>query len=97
MLTREIKEALMGYTANMQNTITFVVQTGEHTKRAELVSFLNDFAKVSNKITVEERDTEGQLRSPVSFMLEVDGKPNGIKFSGIPSGHEFNSLYMQLY
>lgn len=94
MLTREIKEALMGYTANMQNDVTFVVQTGEHNKRAELLSFLKDFAKVSNRINVEERDTNGQLRSPVSFMLEVDGKPNGIQFSGIPSGHEFNSLVL---
>ncbi len=94
MLTREIKEALMGYMANMQNDITFVVQTGEHKKRAELISFLNDFAKVSKKITVEERDTAGQLRSPVSFMLAVDGTPNGIQFSGIPSGHEFNSLVL---
>lgn len=94
MLTREIKEALMGYTANMQNDIALVVQTGEHPKRAELMSFLKDFAKVSNRISVEERDTAGQLRSPVSFMLEVDGTPNGIQFSGIPSGHEFNSLVL---
>jgi len=94
MLTREIKEALMGYTANMQNDVTFVVQTGEHKKRAELLTFLNDFAKVSKRLNVEERDTAGQLRSPVSFMLEVDGVPNGIQFSGIPSGHEFNSLVL---
>jgi len=94
MLTREIKEALMGYTANMQNDIALVVQTGEHKKRAELMSFLKDFSKVSNRISVEERDTKGQLRSPVSFMLEVDGTPNGIQFSGIPSGHEFNSLVL---
>lgn len=94
MLTKEIKEALMGYTANMKNNVTFVVQTGEHEKRAELLSFLKDFAKVSDKIHVEERDVAGQLRSPVSFMLEVDGQPNGIQFSGIPSGHEFNSLVL---
>lgn len=94
MLTREIKEALMGYTANMKNNVTFVVQTGEHQKRSELLKFLHDFAKVSEKIQVEERDTSGLLRSPVSFMLEVDGKPNGIQFSGIPGGHEFNSLVL---
>ena len=94
MLTKEIKEALMGYTANMQNDIVFVVQTGDHDKRAELMSFLKDFAKVSKRISVEERETSGQLRSPVSFMLEVDGESNGIQFSGIPSGHEFNSLVL---
>lgn len=94
MLTKEIKEALMGYTANMQNDIVFVVQTGEHEKRNALLAFLNDFAKVSKRTSVEERDTAGLLRSPVSFLLEVDGNHNGIQFSGIPSGHEFNSLVL---
>jgi alkyl hydroperoxide reductase subunit F len=94
MLTQEIKQALIGYTAKMQNDITLVVQTGEHKKRAELISFLKDFAKVSSRINVVERDTAGRLRSPVSFMLEVDGAANGIQFSGIPSGHEFNSLVL---
>ncbi len=94
MLTKEIKEALMGYTANMKNKVTFVVQTGEHEKRSELIKFLSDFAKVSDKINVEQRDMAGQLRSPVSFLLEVDDKANGIQFSGVPSGHEFNSLVL---
>lgn len=94
MLTNDILQAVKGYTANMQNSVTLVLQTGEHAKRAELVQFLNDFASVSENIHVEERDTNGQLRSPVSFMLEVDGKPNGMIFSGIPGGHEFNSLVL---
>ncbi|WP_025898217.1 alkyl hydroperoxide reductase subunit F [Sneathiella glossodoripedis] len=94
MLTPDILNALKGYTANMSNSVTLVVQTGEHEKRAELLSFLNDFASVSESISVEERDTMGKLRSPVSFMLEVDGNPNGIIFSGIPGGHEFNSLVL---
>lgn len=94
MLTKEIKEALMGYTANMKNNVSFVVQTGEHDKRSELLKFLNDFAKVSDKINVAQRDVPHQLRSPVSFLLEVDGEANGIQFSGIPSGHEFNSLVL---
>ncbi len=94
MLTKEIKEALMGYTANMKNRVTFVLQTGEHAKRAELLQFLSDFSKVSDNISVEERDIPDQLRSPISFLLEVDGTPNGIRFSGIPGGHEFNSLVL---
>lgn len=92
MLTKEIKEALMAYTKDMQKDITFVVQTGEHTKRAELLQFLNDFAKVSARIGVREEDAA--LRSPVSFRLDADNEPSGVEFSGIPSGHEFNSLVL---
>ena len=80
----------------MQKNVTFVVQTGEHSKRAELVSFLSDIAGVSEKLNVEERDTQGQLRSAISFLLEADGQDTGIRFSGIPGGHEFNSLILAI-
>ena len=80
----------------MQKSITFVVQTGEHSKRDELVKFLSDIAGVSDKITLEERDTNGVLRSATSFLLEADGEDTGIRFSGIPGGHEFNSLVLAL-
>ncbi|MCV6639605.1 alkyl hydroperoxide reductase subunit F [Candidatus Albibeggiatoa sp. nov. NOAA] len=92
MLTQDILTALQGYTANMQNTVTLVLQTGEHEKRAELVEFLSAFASVSERIQFEQRDAG--LRSPMSFKFEVDGQANGISFSGIPSGHEFNSLVL---
>lgn len=96
MLTKEILQALKGYTASMQKEVTFVVQTGEHSKREELVSFLSDIAGVSDKISVVERDTSGTLRSPISFLLEADKEDTGIRFSGIPGGHEFNSLILAI-
>ncbi len=96
MLTKDILEALKGYTANMQKAVTFVLQTGEHGKRAELLEFLEGIAGVSDKIAVEERDCADRLRSPVSFLLEADGEDTGIRFSGIPAGHEFNSLVLAL-
>lgn len=98
MLNNQILEALKGYTAKMQKTVTFVLQTGEHSKRNELKEFLTSFVSISDKLKLEERDLSGQVRSPISFILEVDGgsgKENtGIIFSGIPSGHEFNSLVL---
>ncbi len=95
MLTPDIINALKGYTANMKKAVTFVVQTGEHDKREELLEFLNGIANVSDKISVEERDHDS-LRSPISFLLEADGTDTGIRFSGIPGGHEFNSLVLAL-
>ncbi|WP_417445504.1 alkyl hydroperoxide reductase subunit F [Kangiella sp.] len=98
MLNNQILEALKGYTAKMQKTVTFVLQTGEHSKRHELKEFLTSFVSVSDKLQFQERDLSGQVRSPISFVLEVDGdsgkEDTGIRFSGIPSGHEFNSLVL---
>ncbi len=96
MLTPDILNALRQYTEAMKKSVTFVVQTGDHSKREELVTFLNDIASVNELIKVESRDTQGTLRSPISFLLEVDGKDSGIRFSGIPGGHEFNSLILAL-
>ena len=94
MLNNDILNALKGYTANMQNKVSFVLQTGEHSKRDELRDFLTQIASTSDNLAFEERDTNGFLRSAMSFMLEVDGEPTGVSFSGIPSGHEFNSLVL---
>jgi alkyl hydroperoxide reductase subunit F len=80
----------------MQNKVTFVLQTGEHQKRAELKSFLSDIAAVSENLAFEERDLGGTLRSPISFLLERDGEDSGVRFSGIPGGHEFNSLILAI-
>ena len=94
MLTNDILQALKGYAANMQKKITFVLQTGAHDKRDELVTFLSDIAGVSDNLAFEERDLGDALRSPLSFLLEADGEDTGIRFSGIPAGHEFNSLVL---
>ncbi|WP_100644621.1 alkyl hydroperoxide reductase subunit F [Alteromonas facilis] len=94
MLNQDILNALKGYFESMQKNITFVVQTGDHSKREELVKFLSDIAGVSDKISVEQRDMGAKLRSSVSFLLEADGEDTGIRFSGVPGGHEFNSLVL---
>ncbi|MEM6582687.1 MAG: alkyl hydroperoxide reductase subunit F [Pseudomonadota bacterium] len=96
MLSKDILEALKTYTASMQKEATFVLQTGEHAKRGELIEFLQGVASVSDKISLIERDLPETLRSPTSFLLEADGEDTGIRFSGIPSGHEFNSLVLAL-
>jgi NADH-dependent peroxiredoxin subunit F len=96
VLNNDILQALKGYTASMQKDVTFVVQTGEHSKRDELIQFLSAMAGVSDKLSLVERDTQGLLRSPVSFLIEAEGDDTGIRFSGIPGGHEFNSLVLAM-
>ena len=95
MLNEQILQALKSYTENMQKSVTFVLQTGDNPKRAELVEFLSAIADVSDKLNLEERNDTG-LRSPISFLLEADGEDTGVRFSGIPSGHEFNSLILAM-
>lgn len=92
MLSKDILSALEGYTRKMERPVTLVLQSGDHEKRPELLEFLGQFASISDNIRVEERDAG--LRGPLGFSLEVAGEPCGILFSGIPGGHEFNSLVL---
>jgi len=85
MLSKDILNAVKTYTQNMTNKVSLVLQTGEHEKRTELKEFLTQLCSVSENLTLIERDDN--LRSPITFYLAVEGKNNGIHFSGIPSGH----------
>mgnify|MGYP000011481211 FL=1 len=96
LLSKEIIESLKTYTENINNPVEIILQSGVHSKRPELVDFLSGIAEVSDKLSFDEQDTQGLLRSPISFMLKTSGAPNGIMFSGIPSGHEFNSLILAI-
>lgn len=95
MLNKEILEAVKSYTATMENQVTLVLQTGEHEKRSELKIFLQQICSVSKHLRLVEKDDE-LLRGPLSFGLAVNGDFTGIFFSGIPTGHEFNSLILAI-
>ena len=90
MLNADILDTLKSYTENMSCPVSFVVQEGAHDKRSELMSFLADICSVSDFLSIQEADLG--LRSPISFCLLANNVKSGISFSGIPSGHEFNSL-----
>jgi alkyl hydroperoxide reductase subunit F len=93
MLSADILNSLKQYTQQMKKNVTLQVATAEHPQKAQLLAFLQQFASVSDKINVITQDDDA-LISPISFQLCVDGQTTGIQFSGIPSGHEFNSLVL---
>ncbi|WP_372783611.1 alkyl hydroperoxide reductase subunit F [Litorivivens sp.] len=94
MLSQDILAAVKGYTENLTQQVTLVLQTGVHEQRAELYAFLRDISNVSDLINFVERDSN--LRSPISFSIENEQGDTGIRFSGIPGGHEFNSLILAI-
>lgn len=63
----------------------------EHESRQELIELLEDVAGCSAHISCEVTAAEG-----LEFSLLKDGKPTGIRFRGVPNGHEFTSLLMAI-
>ena len=96
MLTDEIKVTLAGYAEGMHKLVSVVLNHGEHEKRQELVEFIASVAEVTDSIEFIERTLDGTVRSPITFTIEANGEPTGIYFSGIPSGHEFNSFILAI-
>ena len=96
MLNNDLLNAVAAYTKNMEQQVTLVLQTGEHPKREELKQFIQDLVSVSDKLDFEQANTHGYLPSPISFGLKTNNEFNGIVFSGIPGGHEFNSLVLAI-
>lgn len=58
----------------------------------QLLAFLNDFVSTSSRLSLEE-----YTDAPWGFELVTDHQPIGVRFRGIPNGHEFTSLLMAVF
>lgn len=63
----------------------------QHEQAQELVSFLDDVASCSGNLSCQLMQTE---EPKLEFTLVKDSTETGIKFRGIPNGHEFTSLLL---
>ncbi|WP_352259603.1 alkyl hydroperoxide reductase subunit F [Psychrobacter sp. TB55-MNA-CIBAN-0194] len=100
MIDQGLLDAIKSYSENMTRPITFVLGSGEHSKRAELIDFLTKIAGTTDKINFDATANDDSLPSPISFKVvsHIDGSltDTGIVFSGIPGGHEFTSLILAI-
>ncbi|WP_293711941.1 alkyl hydroperoxide reductase subunit F [uncultured Parabacteroides sp.] len=92
MLDSSMKNQLSGIFAGLTNEYMFDVQVSpEHESQKELLELLNDLASCSDKISVQVTDGKG-----LEFSLLKNGEKTGIKFRGVPNGHEFTSLLLAI-
>ena len=100
MIDKSLLDAVKSYSENMTRPITFVLGSGEHSKRAELIDFLTKIAGTTDKIHFDSTATDDSLPSSISFKVvsHIDDvlTDTGIVFSGIPGGHEFTSLILAI-
>lgn len=94
MLDTSILDQVRGIFATLdaQYTLDTVCSTSREESR-DMIAFLNDFASTSGHLTVSHTETNGNT---LEFSISKDGKPTGIKFRGIPNGHEFTSLLLAI-
>lgn len=93
MLDAAILEQLTTHFAGLQAQFTLALSPSRHEKQAELRSMLESLATTSPKISLVESGSEVR---DLRFDLLRDGVPTGIRFRGIPGGHEFTSLVLAI-
>lgn len=94
MLDTTLKTQLAAYLEKLQHPIQLVANLDESNASLELRELLAEIATLSAKIELVEVDDEKQ-RKP-SFAITRPGESVGVRFAGIPLGHEFTSLVLAL-
>lgn len=93
MLDQDLKEQLKGLFENLEHTIGLSYFKSEHADQVQLIEMLADVAGVSSKIVL----SENQVSTPYpQFEILKNSHPTGIRFNGIPNGHEFSSLILAI-
>ncbi len=93
MLDTAIKSQLEVYLAKITQTIEITASLDDNEKSQEMREMLQEIASLSTRITYTENKDD--QRKP-SFALNRQGENTGIRFAGMPMGHEFTSLVLAL-
>ena len=95
MLDANLKQQLQAYLARLTQPIEIVAALDDSDASREMMVLLQDIASLSSLITLEQRQDDSSVRTP-SFSVNRVGADMGIRFAGIPMGHEFTSLVLAL-
>ncbi|MGN6237636.1 alkyl hydroperoxide reductase subunit F [Dyella sp.] len=93
MLDANLSAQLKAYLEKVTQPIEIVESLDDGAKSAELHELLQEITALSDKITLVRRDDNA--RKP-SFAINRVGTDIGVRFAGIPMGHEFTSLVLAL-
>ncbi len=93
MLDADLKTQLKAYLEKVTQPIELVASLDDGDKSRELEALLQEVASLSDRISYARRDDDA--RKP-SFAINRVGTDVGVRFAGIPMGHEFTSLVLAL-
>lgn len=91
-LDQDIKSQLEQYLQLLEGDIVLKVSAGSDDASSEMLSLVEELARMSSRITVEKT----QLSRTPSFSVNRVGEDTGVTFAGTPLGHEFTSLVLAL-
>jgi len=94
MLDATLKQQLAGYLQRVTQPVDVVANLDDSAASREMHALLEDIASLSDKVTYAQHP-DTAARAP-SFSVSRAGSDMGIRFAGIPMGHEFTSMVLAL-
>lgn len=93
MLDDTLKSQLQTYLAMLRQPIVLIASLDESDTGVEMRNLLETIVSLSDKVTL---DTTGHDSRKPSFVVARAGETTGVRFAGLPLGHEFTSLVLAL-
>ncbi|SFM76027.1 alkyl hydroperoxide reductase subunit F [Rugamonas rubra] len=94
MLDADLKSQLKSYLEKVVQPIEIVASLDDSATAREMQELLQEIVLLSDKISLVERRDDKE-RKP-SFSINRPGSDIGVRFAGVPMGHEFTSLVLAL-
>jgi alkyl hydroperoxide reductase subunit F len=93
MLDDTLKAQLQQYLALLRQPIRLIASLDDSETGTDMKSLLETIVSLSDKVTL---DTSGNDSRKPSCVVARDGESHGVRFAGLPLGHEFTSLVLAL-
>jgi alkyl hydroperoxide reductase subunit F len=93
MLDDTLKAQLQQYLALLRQPIRLIASLDDSETGTDMKSLLETIVSLSDKVTL---DTTGDDSRKPSFVVARAGETEGVRFAGLPLGHEFTSLVLAL-
>jgi alkyl hydroperoxide reductase subunit F len=93
MLDDTLKAQLQQYLGLLRQPIRLIASLDDSETGVDMRNLLETIVSLSDKVTL---DTSGSDARKPSFMVAREGQTQGVRFAGLPLGHEFTSLVLAL-
>ncbi|MEY4442304.1 MAG: Alkyl hydroperoxide reductase subunit, partial [Pseudomonadota bacterium] len=93
MLDDTLKAQLQQYLGLLRQPIRLIASLDESETGVDMRNLLETIVSLSDQVTL---DTSGNDARKPSFVVAREGHTQGVRFAGLPLGHEFTSLVLAL-
>ena len=93
MLDDSLKAQLQQYLGLLRQPITLIASLDDSETGSDMKQLLETIVSLSDKVTI---DLTGKDARKPSFVVARAGETRGVRFAGLPLGHEFTSLVLAL-